>query len=177
MKKNIISFIFLILFTGTLVSETLEITFPRRGNHLYRNSSVRITWDGSRCEIQDFKINIFRNSIVQSNFVEQLTATDKNWAQWTIPADYRTGNYLIRVKTVDSLCKGDSGVFTIEEAPTIDHTIEVAGSGDDNGFTVPPSKQKLLDAIKDTKKLNINIRGSIKIFYPDKNTNWRLKLG
>ncbi len=177
MKKNIISIIFLILFTGTIVSETLNITFPRSGNHLYRNSAVRITWDGSRCETQDFKINIFKNSIIQANFVVQLTATDKNWVQWTIPADYNLGNYQLRVKTVDNQCLGDSGVFIIEEAPTIDQTVDVAGSGDDNNLPLPPVNQKLLDAIKVTKRLNINLRGNIKIFYPNKSTNWRLKLG
>lgn len=175
--KNKVLFIVILVFLSSLIfSARITITVPTTGSHLYQNSSVNIRWNGSECGIQDFKINIFRNSIAQGNFVEQLTVTDQNWVKWTITSSYQTGPYALRVKTADGSCIGDTGIFYIDGPLTIDRTVDVAGSPGNS----PPISEALKNKLKNSGKLNPNlpiINASLKITYPDKGTSWRLKLG
>jgi len=68
------------------------------------------------------KINIFKNSISQANFVKQLIAPlDDGHKSWAIPANFANGNYVIRVKTDDSTCFGDSGVFNVKSKGPVLH--------------------------------------------------------
>lgn len=178
MKKQILFFTILILLTASVFSEGITVTFPRGGNNLYKISSYRITWTSTVCQNRVFKINIFKNQINEANFVEQLIATNTTSKEWTIPRSYTSGNYIIRVKTENNNCLGDSGVFTIHDPPTIDITVDVAGDDPEPPVTPIP---RLHPAKKNIPGLNKNIlkvlKPSIKINYPDNNTNWRLKLG
>ncbi len=92
---------------------TLTVTEPDPGEDWEKGKSHMITWTSSGCTNNNIKINIFRNSIIQSNFVDQLTSTNSGSKSWLIPSNYTTGNYIMRIKTEDELCKGDSGVFQI----------------------------------------------------------------
>ena len=176
MKKNLLFLFTILIISGFIIAEGINVTFPRSGNSLYKNSSVNITWTTvTDCTDTNIKINIFRNSISEANFVEQLTCTNNGSKRWTISDRYEVGNYQIRVKTADNVCKGDSGVFRITLPPTIDWTTEEAGSPQNT------STPKLRLPGNNVQNLNRNlIKGlpsSIKINYPKKETNWRLKLG
>jgi len=129
--KNTLSVIFIfILATGVILAGTITVNSPTASTTWYKGNSYNITWTSSGCTNQNIKINIFKNSITQANFVEQLTCSDTGSKSWSIPGSYQNGNYILRIKTDDNLCVGDSPVFMITDmpqAPTI--TVTSPGSG------------------------------------------------
>ncbi|MEN8222859.1 MAG: hypothetical protein ABFR36_06325 [Acidobacteriota bacterium] len=117
MKKLVLLLSILIVLTGIVFSQSIGITFPKIGKTLYKGNTYKITWNNSGCSSPDVKINIFKNSIDTANFVEQLTGPNNGSKSWTIPANYSTGNYILRVKTdpPETGCKGDSEVFIVKK--------------------------------------------------------------
>ena len=126
MKKSI--FVFITVLSAALVfSQSITVTSPRGGENWEKGIAHNITWTSSGCTDTNVKINIFRNSIDTANFVEQITGPNSGTARWTIPAAYTTGRYILRVKTNDNICVGDSGVFnivplTLREVPPVPST-------------------------------------------------------
>lgn len=174
MKKQIILLVIIFLTTSIIISQTINVTFPRAGNTLWKNSTFHIAWTSRDCTDRNYKINIFRNSIDQANFIQQLTTTNATTIPWTIPMSYSPGRYILRVKTADNVCVGDSAVFSISEPPTIDWTSEEASSPQD---TSTPILRPLGNNVRNlNKNLNITLPSSIKINYPHERTNWKLKL-
>ncbi len=95
-------------------SQNLNVTSPHGGESWEKGTSHNITWSSTGCSNPDIKINIFKNSIDQANFVEQLTASLSDGSKrWTISENYVPGNYILRIKTADNICIGDSGLFSI----------------------------------------------------------------
>ncbi|MEN8222654.1 MAG: Ser-Thr-rich GPI-anchored membrane family protein [Acidobacteriota bacterium] len=125
MKKLLLLSITFVILSGMIIAGTINVTSPRAGVTWIKGSSYNITWTASRCVDTNFKINIFRNSVSPENFVEQLTTSEAASKRWTVPAGYTNGNYVIRVKTADNLCSGDSGVFTISSASSPSASITV----------------------------------------------------
>ncbi|MEN8222856.1 MAG: Ser-Thr-rich GPI-anchored membrane family protein [Acidobacteriota bacterium] len=125
MKKKLILLFSVILLSGLIYSGTLTVTSPGPGTAWYKGDGVTISWTSAGCTDPEIKINIFRNSIDPANFVEQLTCTGCSSKGWTVPAGYTNGNYVIRVKTADGTCRGDSSVFTIGERFVSTGTITV----------------------------------------------------
>ncbi len=125
MKKFTLAIIVTLFITGLLVSQTITVTSPAAGSIWDKGSAQNITWRSSDCSDTSIKINIFRNSILEANFVEQLTCTDTGSKSWTIPLSYTAGNYILRIKTADNLCRGDSGLFEIRDARDLTETPEI----------------------------------------------------
>ncbi|MEN8222855.1 MAG: CARDB domain-containing protein [Acidobacteriota bacterium] len=115
MKKLYLLVLVLVVCVGMLASQGITVNSPAAGVTWVKGQSKVISWSRSGCSSQSqiYKINIFRGSVDPANFVEQLTANNVTSKQWTVPTSYTDGQYVIRVKTDDSVCKGDSGVFTI----------------------------------------------------------------
>ncbi len=179
MKKNLLFLFTILIISGFIIAEGINVTFPRSGNSLYKNSSVNITWTTvTDCTDTNIKINIFRNSISEANFVEQLTCTNNGSKRWTISDRYEVGNYQIRVKTADNNCIGDSGVFSINPPPTIDQTVDVPGPPSNTGSPAIPKLTQPVRRIPQIKNNRINFASpSIKITYPPRNHEWKLRLG
>ena len=121
MKKLIMFSLILVVSVGMIYSAGITVNSPAGGITWYKGSTHNITWTLSGCASADpnVKINIFKNAVDPSNFIEQLTATTASGSKsWTIAGSYTNGNYVIRVKTNDNACFGDSGVFTITDAPS-----------------------------------------------------------
>ena len=114
--KKLISIIFAILvLTGIVFSQSVTIITPSPGTTWYRNGSMDIKWTTDGCENNHVKINIFKNSISQANFILQLAGVD-GFKHWDIPKDFSSGNYYMRIKTepAQNGCQEDSGVFHIK---------------------------------------------------------------
>ena len=112
--KKINTFFYIFLLAGFFISaQVLTVGSPRPGDEWTKGSRYTITWSSQGCPDLTVKINIFRNAIDQANFVEQLTGPNNGRMVWTIPQSYTTGNYILRVKTADNVCIGDSGLFSI----------------------------------------------------------------
>jgi len=166
MKKNLLFLFTVLIITGFITAEGINVTFPRAGSTFYKNSSVNIAWTSRDCTDRNFKINIFRNSISEANFVQQLLTSNATTIPWTIPISYSPGHYMIRVKTADNVCIGDSPAFRISEPPTIDWTTEEAGSPQN---TSTPKLRPLGNNVRNlNRNLNITLPSSIKINYPKK---------
>ncbi|MCK5220789.1 MAG: hypothetical protein KAR14_04355 [Candidatus Aminicenantes bacterium] len=114
MKHLLVLFFIFILITFMTYSQNLNVTSPHGGESWEKGTSHNITWSSTGCTNPDIKINIFKNSIDQANFVEQLTASLSDGSKrWTISENYVPGNYILRIKTADNICIGDSGLFMI----------------------------------------------------------------
>ncbi|MEN8222857.1 MAG: hypothetical protein ABFR36_06315 [Acidobacteriota bacterium] len=112
MKK--IYLLFLIIFTcAGLVGGAITVKKPYPGQPFEQGKPLVIQWNKGTCNAPSVKINIFRNSISQPNFVLQLTGPNTGAKQWYIPGNFTPGNYILRIKTDQKGCIGDSGVFNI----------------------------------------------------------------
>ncbi len=123
MKKSVIILFVLFVSIGMIYSANLTVNQPSGGTW-YKGTTHNITWTATGCSSTSYKINIFRGSIDESNFVEQLTKTGTPTKSWTIPMGYTNGTYYIRIKTDPAQpgCQGDSAAFTITDpscAPSI----------------------------------------------------------
>ncbi|TFG94061.1 MAG: hypothetical protein E4H13_15400 [Calditrichales bacterium] len=76
------------------------------------------------------KINIYKNSIDRANLVEQLDSRNSGSKSWTIPGSYAAGKYIIRIKAADGSCRGDSGIFHIQDRRLIKINITSPSGGD-----------------------------------------------
>ena len=122
-KRNIFIIIVFFILAGLIFPQSITVTEPDPGETWYKGSTYDIKWTSSGCTDNSIKINIFKNSVSVANFIEQLTSSDTGSKSWTIPANYVSGNYKIRIKTSDDLCIGDSGVFKIS-IKTISTTLQ-----------------------------------------------------
>jgi len=102
---------------------SIIVASPEPDANLCIGKSYNITWTSSGSVSSDIKINIFRNSVDPSNFVEQLTSTNDGTEQWTIGSGYTAGNYIIRIKTGDNSVHGDSSVFKLILCITFDRPL------------------------------------------------------
>lgn len=122
--KKIQLFLSMLLLSSLLVfGGTIVVTSPTGSSNWVKGTTHTITWTSSGCTDSNVKINIFRNSPAEANFVEQLTCTGCSSKSWTIPPAYTDGNYVIRVKTADNSCVGDSPVFVISSPPAATITV------------------------------------------------------
>ncbi|MEN8222854.1 MAG: Ser-Thr-rich GPI-anchored membrane family protein [Acidobacteriota bacterium] len=136
MKKLTLAIIVTLFIAGLLVSQNITVTSPGARTAWHTGDTVTISWTSSRCTDSNIKINIFRNSIAVENFVEQLLCAGCSSKRWTIPASYADGNYILRVKTADGACRGDSGVFTISTLFVSTGNIEVFNPTSSTSFMV-----------------------------------------
>ena len=98
MKKLFLVIIFIMVTTGFICSQSININTPQPNSLWYKGSTMNIKWANNNCSSSNVKINIFKNSISQANFVLQLTGSNgqKNWG---IPKDFPSGDYILRIKT------------------------------------------------------------------------------
>lgn len=181
MKKSLIFSLTILVTMGMLFPRNITITSPDAGNAWAKGSTFNITWNSQGCTDPDIKINIFKDSITVSNFVEQLTTSGTNSKSWRIPMSYIPGNYYIRVKTSDGVCVGDSPEFRITNPPTVEHPVDESNTIENQRIPSSPPFGKLIK--KPTRfipkfKSDVKIPSpSIRITFPPKDHNWRLKLG
>lgn len=121
MKKLISLMSLLFVLAGIVSSQSIGITFPKAGKTLYKGYKYKITWNNGGCSSANVKINIFKDSITQANFVLQLTGPSNGSKSWNIPSDFPNGNYILRVKTdpAETGCIGDSEVFFVKKKPLL----------------------------------------------------------
>ncbi len=127
MKKIFLFSFILIVTMGMVYSAEINVTSPAAGVTWYKGSTHNITWSGAGCGNPNVKINIFKSPISQANFTGvQLTATLASHSKsWTVPGSFANGSYIIRVKSADSACYGDSGVFTITDPPVTSGSLTI----------------------------------------------------
>jgi len=117
-----LSFFILIsfIFIGFMNAATIKVEEPHAGDIWYKGHTYNITWTKTGNAGVNVKINIFRNSIIPANFVEQLTGPNSGSKSWPIASSYANGTYYIRIKGVDSSWNdtgvyGDSEYFSIKK--------------------------------------------------------------
>ena len=121
-KSKIFMFLTILFFLSAVVfSQTITVTSPDAGDTWYKGSTHNITWTTTGISAStNMKINIFKDSINQANFVEQFTSVNDGMQSWPIANSYATGTYYIRIKTADNATYGDSGAFTISLCERLD---------------------------------------------------------
>ena len=77
--------------------------------------TYKIAWSKTGTMSANVKINIYKDSLLVENFVQQLTGPNTGSIDWTIPGAYVNGNYILRIKTVDNAVIGDSDVFVVTD--------------------------------------------------------------
>ncbi len=118
MKRLFLVLLVSFLTMGIVYSAGIKVTSPVAGTTWFKGYSHEIKWSklpSCTSTSTTVKINIFKNPVSQENFtgVQLIAPLADGHKSWVIPANFENGNYVIRVKTDDSTCFGDSGVFTI----------------------------------------------------------------
>ncbi len=128
MKKLILVSFVMLVSMGMMYSQVVHVTSPAAGVTWNKDTAHNITWTSPGCQSGDVKINIFKDSIIQANFVLQLTGPNNGSKNWTVPSNFVDGTYYIRVKTdpAETGCLGDSGAFTIGTSTQPQGSINVA---------------------------------------------------
>ncbi len=147
-------------------SASITVTAPKAADTLYAGKSFNIRWEKTGSMDSNVIIEIYKNSIMQSNIVLKLTSTNSGSRFWNIPATFKPGKYQIRVKTSDNKYSGDSNIFNIQKSNKSD--IEIIP-----GFNKPATFNKpkytlakkyhpnvFINEYPDLKILNIKINSN-----------------
>ncbi len=114
---------------NSISSPGIIITSPESCDTWTKQTTYKISWVKNGSMSANVKVNIFRNSVDPSNFIQQLTGPNTGSINWTIPETYTDGNYVIRVKTDDSRVYDDSGIFVVSGTGTVTPTLIVNSPG------------------------------------------------
>ncbi|MEN8155216.1 MAG: hypothetical protein ABFR75_14470 [Acidobacteriota bacterium] len=116
MKKFLMCLIVLTLLSGLIFSYGLQVKIPDASTTWYKGGEYQIVWTSDGCQTSRFKIRLFKDSISQSNLKEmKVTDDNKTSWEWKVSNSLETGKYIIRVKTYENLCVGNSKVFWIKD--------------------------------------------------------------
>ncbi len=118
MNRNVCVLVLIIFTFAGLVSGAIIVNTPHPGQEVKAGSQLDIKWSFSGCTAPKVKINIFKNAIAQPNFVLQLTGANSGSKSWQVPSNFQAGKYILRVKTEEKGCFGDSGLFNIVDNKT-----------------------------------------------------------
>ena len=115
MKRSILLLSVLLVLTGLIFSQSIQVNTPSLNSTWFKGSTMTIKWGAPGCSSANVKINIFKNSISVPNFVLQLLGSNGS-KKWNIPSNFPSGNYILRIKSdpAQTGCLGDSGVFQIK---------------------------------------------------------------
>jgi len=152
MNKVIYFFGILILLSGLIFSQSITVTNPHSGQTWYKGNTYTITWTKSGSMNANVKIRLYQGS---TKILGIIDSTPNNGSySWTIPASLASGTYYIRIKTIDNAVYDNSDAFTIKSKSGINFNTNNLGKNISYNNNFPKFKQK------------------IKIFYPNKKSNW-----
>ncbi len=97
-------------------SASITVTAPKSTDTLYTGKPFNIRWKGIGIMDSNVIIEIYKNTIMKSNFVVKLTSVNNGSKTWNVPSNFNPGKYQIRVKTSDNRYFGDSNVFNIQKS-------------------------------------------------------------
>jgi len=93
---------------------TITVTSPGAGANWTIGKTYNITWTRSGVMDANVKIRLFDEAGV-NQVLRIVNSTPNNGSfRWTVPQNLSAGRYRIRVRTVDNLVLGNSGVFTVK---------------------------------------------------------------
>jgi len=101
------------VFSVSTPAASITVTSPKSGDNWTAGQAYDITWTKTGTQSANVKINIFKNSVSQANYIDQIVTVNDGLYSWTIPGTYTTGNYVLRIKTEDNLLYDDSDLFGI----------------------------------------------------------------
>lgn len=133
--KRLIFAVLAVLLSHILCGQEIKVLSPDSGDYWNIGGTYRIEWRIIGDMGPYVKINIYRNSIARANLVEQLNGRNNGSASWTIPGSYRAGEYILSIRTTDGSCRGDSGIFHIQDRRLIRININSPSGGE--RFAVP----------------------------------------
>ena len=93
-----------------------SITFSKPDSDtIWRKGIIySITWTKVGLQSSGVNIGIYKNSISQANLVGQLAGPNNESKSWSIPNNYASGTYYLRIKTDDNKITADSEAFKIK---------------------------------------------------------------
>ncbi len=118
MKKRLFLFVLIISFIVSLglSSPSITVTNPHSGSIWYNGQTYTITWNKVGQMDDHVKIRLLKNG---AKVLDITNSTLNNGSyQWTVPNSVQSGNYVIRVKTLDNQVYDDSNIFTIANQPS-----------------------------------------------------------
>lgn len=156
MKKSLIIIAIIMFISATTYGQSITVISPAAGERWITGGTLNITWTKTGSMNGFVKIRLFNSAGARVLAITDRTENNGLFRNWIIPETVSTGDYTIRVKTVDDEVSDDSGLFRITKPdPRTRYT------GDDDP---PPDEDPRTPLIPE------NI---IKIKSPDKSTIWR----
>ena len=107
--------LFLISFPALLICQSLNITSPSSGTSWYTGKTYNITWVKTGNMNNQIKIRLFDRSGTTKVMDIVNSAPNNGQFQWTVPRTVNSGQYVIRVRTVDGAIWNQSTPFTIQK--------------------------------------------------------------
>ena len=112
--KKLLALVFILLIgVGMVFSQSITVTSPHAGDTWYKGDTKTIAWTKTGSMGNFVKIKL-RNSTSTAVVLDIISHIPNNGNySWEIPTSVASGNYVIRVRTMDNAVYGDSTVFTI----------------------------------------------------------------
>ncbi len=126
MKK--MNFILILIFLTSLFlfSKSITIIYPSKNTTWYIGDSYKITWT----YYQIPKSEILRIEILKNNFpVYKKQTSNKRFYYFTVPSNFTSGQYKIRISTKDKKITSLSYPFTISRSPNSREIIVISPNG------------------------------------------------
>jgi 5-hydroxyisourate hydrolase-like protein (transthyretin family) len=96
------------------VTSSITVNSPHAGHRFCKEDSFVISWTKSGSQNANVKIRLYDTTGTTKILdITNSTANDGNYGPWMIPGSIASGNYVVRVKTLDNVVFDDSGIFNI----------------------------------------------------------------
>ncbi len=115
MKKRIFITILILMFSFVIsYSQSLYLKSPKRGDVWYKGHTYTITWTKRGKLNPNVKITLYKpDRTTLQLIIAKPTLNDGSYS-WKVPNSIPSGQYIIRIKTMDNTVFAESEVFTIK---------------------------------------------------------------
>lgn len=115
MKKTYFVLILILLFSGSLFSQSIQVLNPL---NLCKGDPFTIKWTKSGLMNANVKIKLFKADLSSNTTITISTPNDGSYS-WIVPVSVPDGDYRLRVKTIDNAVWDDSAPFNISGCSSV----------------------------------------------------------
>jgi len=111
MPKRLVFCVLFALLSGAAFGQTITVTSPRSGDTWRVGETHAITWTKSGVMDDEVKVLLFQSGARVLEIADRVPNSGSS--SWTIPASVAPGQYVVRVRTIDSAVIDNSDEFAI----------------------------------------------------------------
>ena len=166
MRKRVFLLFLILMFVSALgFSQSITVTSPHSGDTWYKGHTYTITWTKSGSMDSQVKITLYKPDLTTLQMIIVRPTNNDGSYPWHIPSSLPSGQYVVRVKTMDNAVYDNSGVFTITTPPPAGASITVTNPNSGDCW-----KKGQTHTIRWTKSGSMDSQVKITLYKPDLTT-------